>query len=465
MAKTPTPATGTLEQVDPAWAWQPYEPGDDTPWNLERAAHLFRRAGFAGTWRELRQAQQDGCPATVERLMAGGPDATTFYDHARRTAETLAGTGNRRDLPAWWLYVMLTTPHPLLEKMTLLWHGHFATSAAKVEDPRLMLRQNELLRTHALGRFGPLLAAMAKDPAMLIWLDSTTNRRSHPNENFAREVMELFSLGLGNYTEDDIKQAARAFTGWELRHGKFRVNDYQHDPGVKRVLGQQGRWNGDDVIRILLEHSATGQFLSYKVFKYLVHDETEPPAALLEPLARGLREHDYDLAWLTRTVLCSNIFYSPHALRRKFKAPVEFALGLVHALEGTTNTIALVDHLEKLGQAVFYPPNVKGWDGGADWINSSTLLARANLAWALVGPRDGSFSGKIRLDQLDALAELSQPAEIARRLLDLLLAAPLPDAVVVQLTALAAQAGKRQTSESLARLVHAIATLPEFHLV
>jgi uncharacterized protein (DUF1800 family) len=449
-----------LEKIDPDKAWAPLTPRAEQSWGLEQAAHLYRRAAFGATWSELEQARERGCEATVELLLTGGSRQGPFYEEANSTAAALSGSNSRQDLPAWWLHLMLHTPHPLLEKMTLFWHGHFATSAAKVNDARLMVRQNALLRKYALGSFRPLLAEMARDPAMLHWLDSTTNRKLHPNENFAREVMELFSLGLGHYTEDDIKQAARAFTGWEVRYATFRFNRHQHDDGTKLVLGRRGRFDGEDVIGILLDQPAASRFLVGKIFHYLVSDE-DPPERLIEPLVAGYRNHDYDTSWLVGTILRSNFFYSQHAMHRKIKPPVDFAIGLVRALEGTTNAYALADDLTDLGQAVFYPPNVKGWDGGVNWINASTLLGRANLAWALVGGTDGRYADRVQLLKLAALADQVKPAQAARRLADLLIAGPLPDETYVQLTALASGQDRQ---ESLARVVQAVATLPEFQL-
>ncbi|MEX2121541.1 MAG: DUF1800 domain-containing protein [Pirellulales bacterium] len=459
------PQPQPIEQADPAWAWASYEPSGSEGWSLDLAAHLYRRAGFSANWSQLSQALNDGCQGTVDRLLSGVPDTDGHYEQAAGMVETLLGSSNGQNLPAWWLHLMVHTPHPLLEKMTLFWHGHFATSAAKVTDPRLMHDQNHLLRTHALGRFGPLLEAMAKNPAMLLWLDSATNRKARPNENFAREVMELFSMGLGNYTERDIKEAARAFTGWEVKHGEFRFNRYEHDPRPKTVLGLTGPWNGDDVIRILLEQPATARFLAKKVYRYLVSETEEPPDSLIEPLADGLRRNDYDMTWLVRTVLSSNLFYSPHGVRQRIKSPLELAVGLLRALEGTANMYVLAQELEALGQAVFFPPNVKGWDGGTTWINSSTLLGRANLVWGLVG-REGRYNSKVDLVRLPALEGVDEPAALARRAVELLLGSTLPDEVYVQLTAVANEAGQANSDrrQRLARLVQAVATLPEFQL-
>ncbi|HVX15172.1 MAG TPA: DUF1800 domain-containing protein [Pirellulales bacterium] len=462
MAGQEQQASNGLATLDPAWAWAAWQPDAQTTWNRELAAHLYRRAGFAATWRQLEEAVAAGCPATVDRLMAGEPEGGAFDNDAARSAAALLGSGNPEQLAAWWLYVLVHSPHPLRERLTLFWHGHFATSAAKVTDVRMMYVQNGLFRKHALGRFGAMLDEVSKDPAMLVWLDSTTNHKAHPNENFAREVMELFCLGIGNYSEHDIKEAARAFSGWELRHDRFRFNAHQHDAGQKTVLGQTGAWTGDDVLRILLDQPATGRFLVRKLFRYFVSEMGDPPAGLLEPLAVGLRQHDYDLAWLVRTLLSSNLFYSPHAVRQRIKGPVEFAVGLLRSLESPVNTYALHEDLQKLGQGVLFPPNVKGWDGGTAWINSSTLVGRANLAWAIAGG-DGRMKARVAPEKLAALAGVDQAAEKATRLKDLLLACPLPAAVQVQLVSIASatDGGPRQ---QIARLIHALATLPEYQL-
>jgi uncharacterized protein (DUF1800 family) len=481
------PSQIALQDVDPRWAWAPYEPSAASPWNRSRVSHLLRRVGFSGTWSELQQALADGPTKTVERLLTGQSNhlaprdellsrserATltggtadqkkqdTFYREAASTADSLSSSVE--NLPGWWLYVMLHTPHPVLEKIALFWHGHFATSAAKVDKAELMLAQNQMLREHALRPFGPLVGGIAKDPAMLLWLDSATNKKFKPNENFAREVMELFCLGLGNYTERDIKQAARAFTGWEVRHGKFFFNANQHDEGAKTVLGKTDNFSGEDVLKILLEQPAAGRFLAGKMYRYLMSETAAPPPRLLDPLAAGYREHNYDTAWLVRTIVSSNLFYSPHAMQQRVKAPVEMAIGLVRSLEGTANTQALADDLRKLGQGLFYPPNVKGWDGGTEWINSATLLSRVNLVWALVSGRSGQYKKKIDLEQLTEKHAVKPPGRV-RWLADLSLGVELPKEVYNQLASVYAAEKGSDEHLRLARVMQAIAALPEFHV-
>ncbi len=449
------------EGIDPGWAWAPYEPSAGQQWDLERVAHLYRRAAWGGTWEQLQQALRDGPAASVERLLRGETGQEEFYAVARRTAQSVAATGDGNDLAAWWLYVMLHSPHPLLERLTLFWHGHFATSAAKVSDARLMLAQNEALRRHALGPFAPLLHALARDPAMLLWLDSASNRKTKPNENFAREVMELFCLGLGNYTERDIQEAARAFTGWEVRHGKFVYSPHHHDDGIKTVLGRTGALDGDDVLEVLLEHPATALFLAGKMFRYLVSD-TPPSQRLLQGLADAYRRQGYSTAWLVGTMLRSNLFYSEHARYRRIKSPLEMAVGLLRALEGTTNFTALAADLQPAGQVPFYPPSVKGWDAGRAWITTSTMLARINLVWNLVCGTHPRYGRKVALDALAQRYEAARSDRAANWLTQLLLGRLLDDDVQQHLVARADQATEPHLR--LARVVHGLAARAEFHL-
>ena len=452
-------------QIDPDWAWAPYRPSTATPWNRHRATHLLRRASFGGTWNEVSQALADGPEATLDRLSGNSPghaeNCESFYAETKHQVKALLATGNLQNLPAWWLNVMLRTPHPLLEKVALLWHGHFATSAAKVQSAELMLAQNALIREYALGEFQPLVLGMARDPAMLLWLDSATNKKAHPNENFAREVMELFCLGIGNYTEDDIKEAARAFTGWEVRHQKFTFNEYQHDEGQKTVLGQSGNWNGEHIIRILLEQPATAQFLVTKFYRAFVSETEEPSDELIEALASGYRKNNYNASWLVRRILASNLFYSEHALGQRVKSPVEMSIGMLRAFQAGANTYALAEELREQGQGVFFPPNVKGWDGGREWINSAALLSRINLVWALTSGADDRFKSPPDLQQLAADAGCKKPAEETAWLYELLHGEPPPRDVQLRLAALA---DKSQDGLRLARVVQAIASRPEFHI-
>jgi uncharacterized protein (DUF1800 family) len=372
---------------------EPYTPTPADPWDRRKAGHLLRRTGFGPTAAELDAAVRDGFEATVERVLTGRPDADDFT----RTSDYMA---SERSLPAgaplprltaWWLDRMLKTGHPLREKLALFWHNHFATSHAKVQNARFMLGQYRLVHRHALGSFRDLLVAMGTDPAMMVWLDTTESVRGRPNENYARELMELFSLGIGNYTETDIREAARAFTGYEVSAGAGTFNARKHDPTDKTVFGRTGPFRGDDVARMCLDNPACARFVVRKLYRFLV-SEAEPPAAdVVEPLAAQFRESGYDTGRVVATVLRSRLFFSAAAYRQRIKPPVEFALGIVRGLEGTVGTLPLAEALPGLGQVPFAPPSVKGWDGGPAWLNAQTLLARNNLALALTGAEDSRF--------------------------------------------------------------------------
>ncbi len=451
-----------VTKVDPDWAWSPFEPDAKNPWDRAAAAHLYRRAGFAATTAQLDAAEKRSPQEVVAQLMEPAEAGEQFAAEMARMGDSMLASGNARNLSAWWLYRMLYTPDPLLEKLTLFWHGHFATSAAKVTDPKLMLAQNELLRTHARGSFREMVSGIARDPAMLLYLDSATNRKLHPNENFAREVMELFCLGLGNYTERDIQEMARSFTGWEVRRGEFEFNPYQHDEGVKEFLGESGNLGGDDAVRIVLAQPAAPRFIVGKLIRFFVFDEPEPPAALIEPLAEELVAGDWNVGPIVERMLGSQLFFSPMARAAKVRSPVELAVGLLYALEGTTNLYSLAEGVDQLGQAPFFPPNVKGWDGGRAWINSATLLGRANMVRRVVDDQNSRFGGG-PLVGLFNRHNLDTAEKAVDWVLDLLVAAPLPDQSRQMLIDLA-ENGAGDRNRRLSDMVYTVSTLPEFQL-
>ncbi len=380
---SPSSSSG-LSPLNPAEAWLPWKPTAAQPFDLKWAGHLYRRAAFGASLGELRAAVQRGLPATLELLLHGQPGKEEREQFLESLGERIIHEDQGSTLRSWWIYVFLHTTHPLQEKMTLFWHNHFATSLAKVQREDLMYGQNKLLRKHALGSFRALLLAMSADPAMLIWLDSNSNVKEKPNENYARELMELFSLGVGNYTERDIREAARAFTGWSTNGPEFTFEAELHDSGVKTVLGQKGGWDGNDIVRICLEQPAAARFLVRKLYRAFVSEAATPSDALLEPLIQGYRKSNYDTGQLVRTMLSSRHFFSEHAYRQRIKSPMELVLGAVReATSGTIAPPALDRWLIEMGQQLFAPPNVKGWVSGKSWLNSATLLARDNFANAL----------------------------------------------------------------------------------
>jgi uncharacterized protein (DUF1800 family) len=347
-------------------------------WNLKDAAHLLRRTQWGATRGELEQALRDGLEATVERLLAPPTESPVFEETAALLRQTALHAGDLSQLKMWWLYRMTASASPLTERMALFWHNHFATSNVKVRAPELMAQQNDLFRTHALGDFKALLAAISRDPAMLIWLDGNANRLRSPNENFARELMELFSLGEGHYHERDIKEAARAFAGWHVRNQAFWLNTLQQDFGPKTVFSKTSALNGEDVINLCLAHEACPQFLARKLLREFVMPSPDEKA--VADVAASIRRHDYSMAPVLRELFTSAVFFSVEARHSLIKSPVDFVLGAYRQLEARPNLKAAASIIAQLGQDLFQPPTVKGWEGGRLWITTATLLLRTEFA-------------------------------------------------------------------------------------
>jgi uncharacterized protein (DUF1800 family) len=450
-----------MQPIDPQWAWSKFEPTEAQPWNRRAAAHLYRRAGFGANAAKLDKAITLAPADAVRKLIAGDENSTDFETQADVLARTVIAGGDPKKLAAAWVYRLLYTPAQLLEKATLFWHGHFATSAEKVQDAEMMWAQNQLLRDNALGEFEPLVQAISRDPAMLVYLDSATNRKGHPNENYARELMELFCLGEGNYTEKDVQQLARCFTGWEIKNKKFRKNSYQHDNGAKQLFGKSGDFDGEDAVRLVLEQDAMPYFIVGKLVRYFVFDEPQPTRDLLKPLADQFRADGLKTGPIIARILSSNLFFSEHALARKVRSPIELTIGFLRALEGTTNTVRLAENLTKLGHGLFYPPNVKGWDGGRAWINSSTLLGRANLIRDILNHESTKFAAG-SIESYVGSQQLDSPQSIVGWFSDLLLAVPPGPAIETQLVNLL---GSSPKESQLREVLHTISTLPEFQLL
>ncbi|HZY85276.1 MAG TPA: DUF1800 domain-containing protein [Gemmataceae bacterium] len=350
--------------------------------------HLHRGAGFAATWEELQRDLKDGLGPAVERLLTGKsrsrgvPD--DFADNSARLARLAVAGRDLGRLKAWWVYRMLLGPDPLAERMTLFWHNHFATSAAKVRTA--VYRQNEVFREFGRGPFGELLRRAVKDPALLLYLDAPSNRKGHPNENLARELMELFTLGIGHYTETDVKEAARTLTGWGVAEGTFQDDPGQHDGGEKTVLGRTGRWTGDDLVKMLLDHPATADRLAARLCEHFM-GEGAVDAAAVRALADGLRERNLDIGWAVGTVLRSQAFFAEANLGTRILGPAEYVVGAARALElfdPPPSTLVLAEFVAHLGQDLFHPPNVGGWPGGRDWLSARGAVGRSNYAVALL---------------------------------------------------------------------------------
>jgi uncharacterized protein (DUF1800 family) len=380
----------TRTPPDTALGWAEYVPGKEAPWDLRRVVHLHRRAGFAAAWKEIQRDLKDGPRASITRVLSGKARAEGVPDNFTEAARLLADSaGDPERLKAWWLYRMLFGPDALTERLTLLWHNHFATSNAKVRDTGMMRRQNEAFRELARAPFGKLLDVAVRQPALLQWLDAPSNRKGQPNENLARELMELFTLGIGHYSETDVKEGARVLTGWTVADGQFKEDPAQHDDGDKVVLTRRGKWKGADLVKMLLDHPATADRLAWRLCEQFM-GEKGTDAAGVKALAAGLRKHDLNIGWGVEAVVRSQAFFAEGNLGRHVLSPVELVLGsarTLEALEPAPSTLVLADWCARLGQDLFYPPNVGGWKGGRHWISAQSMIGRANFAAALVGGR------------------------------------------------------------------------------
>ncbi len=422
------------QKAGPA-AWE----NDLTPisaadWNYDFAAHLLERAGFGGTPEEIqalaKMTPQQAAARLVRFSGAGDgnlppfdesgihdpglepfpPSRPAVTDLAKKNGEALGikvkPSGNRRMQPIvdeffywlrasaletnrvayWWANRMLNSPRPLQEKMALFWHGHFASNEAKVRDYRKLLGQLELFQKQGLGNFRDLTVAVAEGPAMLSFLDAGVNVKGASNENFAREIMELFTMGVGHYTEKDIREAARAFTGWNYVDLKFVVNQDQHDDGEKTFLGHTGRFDGVDVIDIIMQRPATADFIAGKIYRYFVRQELSPE--LQKQLGAVLRDNKYEIAPLMEKIFLSRDFYSPASVGTRIQSPVELAVSTYKKL-GLKSIPGVPDFnlvTGALGQQLFAPPTVAGWAQGRSWITPGLLLERANFARDVLFP-------------------------------------------------------------------------------
>jgi hypothetical protein len=405
-----------------------------TDWSYERAAHLIERAGFGAAPDEVARLATLTPQQAIDELVDYESirsdlkrfDESVIWDpgmdpfppsraEAVRIArergeglgEKLLPEGSQRRLQPvvdkffyglyanaietqrlglWWANRMLATPRPLEEKLTLFWHGHFATGENKVRDYRMMLRQNEMLRARASGRFRDLLVGILKDPAMLVYLDNGENIKTHPNENFGRELLELFTMGVGHYSERDVREAARAFTGWTNDVLAFKFDKSQHDFGQKTFLGRTGPFDGEEIIDAILAQPVTAEFIAAKVYRFFVREEIEAP--LKAELGRTYRDSGYQMKPLLKRIFLSKDFYSPPSFATQIKSPVQLVVSTYKKISlREVPTIPDFGRMTaSLGQSLFDPPNVAGWAGGRTWITPSTLLNRGNLFRGVLFP-------------------------------------------------------------------------------
>jgi len=458
------PAVAAMAQTAGPATWQSdLSPIGPAEWNYDFAAHLLERAGFGGTPDEIQALAKVTPAQAIARLVRfEGTDISQLppFDHsgihdpglepfpptrpavtdlAKEKGEALGikvkPTGNRRLQPVvdeffywlrasvletnrvsyWWANRMLTSPQPLREKMALFWHGHFASNEAKVRDYRKLLGQLELFQKQGMGNFRDLTVAVAQDPAMLSFLDAGVNIKGASNENFAREIMEIFTMGVGHYTETDIREAARAFTGWNYVDLKFVVNKDQHDDGEKTFLGHTGRLDGVNIIDIIMQQPATADYIAGKIYRYFVRENLSPE--LQKKLGAILRQNKYEISPLLETIFLSRDFYSPASVGTQIKSPVQLAVSTYKKL-GQNNIPGVPDFnlgTSALGQQLFSPPTVAGWAGGQSWITPGLLLERGNLARDILFP-DISF---LPPDRYTGGGEVRRVAERIRQGMDI----------------------------------------------
>ena len=412
----------------------------DSDWSYERAAHLIERAGFGAPPEEVRRLAaltprqavdelvdyeaiaselqpfdesgiwdpgMDPFPSSqaeavrIARERGEGLGFKLLPEGAQRRLQPvvdkffyslIANNIETQRLGLWWANRMLRTRRPLEEKLTLFWHGHFATGENKVRDYRMMLRQNEMFRAHASGALGDLLIAVLKDPAMLVYLDNGENIKQHPNENFGRELLELFTMGVGNYTERDVREAARAFTGWTNDVLAFKLDRDQHDSGDKTFLGRTGALDGEDVLDIILQQRVTGEFVASKLYRFFVREDIA--ASVKTELGRRYRDGGYQVKPVLKRIFLSKDFYSPPAFATQIKSPTHLVVSTYRkmALREVPTVPDFGRMTSSLGQALFNPPNVAGWAGGRTWITPSTLLQRGNLFRDVLSPDLKAFN-------------------------------------------------------------------------
>ena len=387
---------------------KPLAPISPSEWNERTAAHLLDRAGFGGTLEEIKELASLSPKQAVERLINFNrvtqrerlnefviqpyippppkPDQNKYERNLQvffgRVAQDNQQIEAARD---WWLERMLLSTRPLQEKLTLFWHGHLTSSNAGVYMSGNMIRQNQLFRRHAAGNVGELMLAISKDPAMLRYLNNNANVKGRPNENYARELMELFTLGEGNYTESDIKEAARAFTGWTYTYdGVFIKRPNLHDHGEKTFLGKTGNFDGDDIVEIIMSRPEHARFICEELFKFFVNDN--PSTKQINAMVWTYRVGGNRVGPVLQKLFLSKDFYSQQAMGTRVKSPVEYLVSTWKSLglKKVPQRHRLKTDLAEMGQVLLYPPTVEGWEGGRAWITSSTLLSRYNVAGRLI---------------------------------------------------------------------------------
>jgi len=486
------------------------KPIGDKEFGTSQARHLLNRAGFGGTNKQIQMLVDRGLDDAVDLLVDyEGIDTSKLPEpkldqdiirpptreerqrivKARRNKDQdfldeVRAENNRRraqdraqqgTLEQWWLARLISTPRPMEEKLVLLWHDHFASRHRNVRDSYLMYLQNKLFREHANHNFGTLAKAIVRDPAMIKFLNNDRNFKAKPNENLARELMELFTLGEGNYTENDIKQGARALTGYTYRDNEFVKNKNQHDGGRKTILGKSGNFDADDFVEILLKNDACPKFVAYKLYNQFVLDTEDHPSekwqGVVNQLALQLKRSNYEIKPVVKTLLKSQHFYDSFIVGNKIKSPAQFTAGTIRMLNTPTRDISiLTDAMSMMGQKLFEPPSVAGWDEGRAWINTSTLFVRQNTSAYLITGKlpfeDKWTTARINYEPTQMLEGLESRLgeQVVDHLVGSLLASPLSSQRRDELIQFANSHGSEVNSGTMLGLLLLITSMPEYQL-
>jgi len=523
MQNTPPPAPPTPEPdiAPPPGPSASMRPIANRDFGYDQARHLLWRAGFGGTSAQVRtlagMGVEDAVALLIDPSRSADPEPVKpdlFSDRImsplseedrrryrlaqqNRDEDTLARfrierqrqqrTDRRQiaEVQRWWLKRMIETSRPLEEKMTLFWHGHFATGYRKIENSYHQFQQNQMFRRQALGSFASLLGSIIRDPAMLGYLDNNLNRRAAPNENLAREIMELFALGEGNYSENDIKEGARALTGYTFQGNSFEFRQNQHDTGSKRILGRSGNFNGEDFVQIILAQRGCSEFISKKLYEFFVaavpadrRDPAYAPAvSAIRHMARSLVRSNYAVAPVLTELFQSEHFYSRRFMCEQIKSPVQLIVGAVRSLNTPVRDLGILnDALSLMGQQLFEPPSVAGWAGGRSWINTSTLFVRQNiLTFLLTGKSPTGYDPLANIERYDPtglledLAAVSpgadrDPKRVASYLLRFALGSEPTPQRLHTLDAFIESTGARVNTDSVTGMLALITAMPEYQL-
>ncbi len=409
--------------ASPSEPFATFVPSESEPWGVSRVGHLYRRAGLGASFDELQRGLKLTPQQAVDQLLDYDPDT----DRMDELQEQLVGYlkfDEPRQLQNWWLFRLLNTDRPLQERIALVWHNHFATSASKVTQLQLMADQIALFRRMGSGSFRDLLLAVSRDPAMLRWLDGATNRKGAANENWSRELLELFTLGAGHFTEYDVKEVARAFTGWRVENSRVWFDAGGFDDGDKTIFGTTAKWESESAIDLILRQPSAAKHIARRLLREFVHPG--PTDEMIDHYAQRLLEHQWQIKPLLREIFASRMFFSDWAYRSRIKSPVDVTVAASRQIGGKITANFVREQTTKMGQSLFFPPNVKGWDGHEAWINANTILLRYNFGVAISTQRGEAFARQVDLEQWLLKHDMRSGEQIVDHFLTLMLDGSAP---------------------------------------